>query len=63
MTEKEASQKDWAMEFSMRIEGKSVLTSKIYLTDQACCRCTNTKFCLEDSPSKRDKTMMRHLFQ
>jgi hypothetical protein len=36
MTEKESSQKDWYMDFSVRLEGKSVLTSKIDLTDQAC---------------------------
>jgi hypothetical protein len=63
MSEKEASQKDWDMDFSMRLEGKSVLTFKVDLTDQACCRCTNTELCPEDSPSKRDKTMTRHLLQ
>jgi hypothetical protein len=63
MTEKESSQKDWDMDFSVRLEWKSVLTSKIDLTDQACCRCTKTELCLEDSPIKREKTMMRHLLQ
>jgi hypothetical protein len=38
VTEKEASQKGWDMDFSVRLEGKSVLTSNIDLTDQACCR-------------------------
>jgi hypothetical protein len=37
VTEKEDIQKDWDMDFSMRLEGKSVLNSKIDLTDQACC--------------------------
>jgi hypothetical protein len=45
----------------MRLEEKSVLTSKIDLTDQACCRCTKPDACREDSPNKREKTMMRHL--
>jgi hypothetical protein len=51
------------MDFSVRQEGKSMLTSKIDLTDQACCRCTKPDVCLEDSPSKREKTMTRHLIQ
>ena len=63
MTEKEASQKDWDIDFFVRQEGKSVLTSKIDLTDQACCRCTKPDVCPEDSPSKREKTMTRHLLQ
>jgi hypothetical protein len=36
VTKKEASHKDWDMDFSVRLEGKSMLTSKIDLTDQAC---------------------------
>jgi hypothetical protein len=59
VTEKEASLKDWDMDFSVRLEEKSMLTSKIDLTDQACCRCTKTELCLEDSSSKREKTMTR----
>jgi hypothetical protein len=51
------------MDFSMRPEEKSVLTSKIDLTNQACCRCTNPNECPEDSPSQREKTMTRHLLQ
>jgi hypothetical protein len=63
VTDKEASQTDWDMDFFMRLEGKSVLTSKIDLTDQACCRFTKTKLCREDSPNKRENTMTRHLLQ
>jgi hypothetical protein len=63
VTEKEVSQKDWDMDFSVRIEEKSVMTSKIDLTDQACCRCIKTELCPEDFPSKREKTMTRHLLQ
>jgi hypothetical protein len=47
----------------VRLEEKLVLTSKIDLTDQACCRCTKLDVCLEDSPSIREKTMMRHLLK
>jgi hypothetical protein len=61
--EKEANQKDWDMDFFVRLEEKSILTSKIDLTDQACCRCTNPDVFPEDCPSKREKTMMRHLLQ
>ena len=63
MIEKEASQKEQDMDFSVRLEEKSALTSKIDLTDQACCRCTNHDECPEDSPSKRENTMTRHLLQ
>jgi hypothetical protein len=51
------------MGFSVRLEEKSVLTSKIDLTDQTCCKCTNPDVCPDDSPSKREKTMTRHLLQ
>jgi hypothetical protein len=51
------------MDFSVRLEGKSVLTSKIDLTDQACCICTKLDVCPDDSPSKMEKTMTRHLIQ
>jgi hypothetical protein len=51
------------MDFSMRLEGNSVLTSKIDLTYQACCRCTKPNVCPEDSPSKRENTMTRHFLQ
>jgi hypothetical protein len=54
---------NWDMDFSVRPEGKSVLTSKIDLIDQACCRCINPDVCPEDSPNKREKTMTRHLLQ
>jgi hypothetical protein len=47
----------------VRLEEKSVLTSKIDLIDQACCRCTNPDVRPKDSPSKREKTMTRHLLQ
>ena len=63
MTEKEANQKDWDMDVFVKLEGKSVLTSKIDLTYQACFKCTKPNVCLEDSPSKREKTMTRHLLQ
>jgi hypothetical protein len=63
MDYKEASQKDWDMDFSVRLEGKPMFTSKIDLTYQACCRCIKTELCLEYSPSKREKTMARHLIQ
>jgi hypothetical protein len=45
----------------VRLEEKSVLTSKIDLIDQACCRCTKPDVYPEDSHNKREKTMMRHL--
>jgi hypothetical protein len=51
------------MDFSVRLEEKSVLTSNIDLTDEACCRCTKPNVCPEDSPNKREKTMTRHLLQ
>jgi hypothetical protein len=60
---REVSHKEWDMGFFVRVEGKSVLNSKIDLTDQACCICTKTELCLEDYPSKREKTMTRHLLQ
>jgi hypothetical protein len=47
----------------VRLEEKLVLNSKIDLIDQACCRCTKLDVCPEDSPSKREKTMTRHLLQ
>jgi hypothetical protein len=47
----------------VRLEKKSVLTSKIDLIDQACCKCTKPDVCPEDSPSKRETTMTRHLLQ
>jgi hypothetical protein len=49
--------------FFMRLEEKSVLTSKIDLIDQACCICIKPDVCPEDSLSKREKTMTRHLLQ
>jgi hypothetical protein len=51
------------MYFFMRLEGKLLLNSKIDLTDQACCICKKIELCLEDSPSKREKTMTKHLLQ
>jgi hypothetical protein len=52
--EKEASQKDYNMDFSMRLEEKLVLTSKIDLKDQACCICTNPEEFPKDSPSNME---------
>jgi hypothetical protein len=63
VTLKEASQKEWDMDFFVRLEEKSVLISKIDLPDQSCCICTKSNVCPEDSPSKREKTMTRHLLQ
>jgi hypothetical protein len=51
------------MDIFVRLEGKAVLTSKIDPPDQACCRCTKSDVCPEDSPSKGKKTMTRHVLQ
>jgi hypothetical protein len=66
VTVEEASQKDWDMDFTLvpRPKGKSVVTSKlIYKIKHVADNSIEIDLWLEDSPSKREKIMMRHFLE